>query len=496
MKISVISKVSRLFLVCCIPLLLSCTLRDKKPGVVITTPHTSAFDDDQTLPTPIAKEESPSSGATLPTKKTSGAIDFKLMHTVQECQHDGHQRTWCDGKVDTSRMAELSGLEKEIIDQLERTSANPAKARIFAAEFSFSDKPIQQKMCELGKKGVKIEIYLDRGSAGDIEFTKDPNCQLDPTKPNLVGRLLGGFTDFPDWRLHHNKTVYIDVGDGSEVNVNFSSGNLSRFGMSLHMDNWVMMKALPSSNISRATLCLFGGLRAADKKATELGMYSNGNDFDKDPAVMDTYQKTINSCYAKNKVVPMGDYEKALAQEGIAPFFTPNQGYYAVKALKAQIYRVIKKQSASTPQYIWIAIEHFSKGDIATALQEAGAAGVDVRIVMNSGTVTGATEVASDGQFYKEKLRNKKGIRVMFIETNPDAGGNGQQMHNKFAIFSGERVFSGAGHYTSSGLSTNFETLYLTQNANLTSQYKQYFEKLWAVAVDESYFPANLSEEH
>lgn len=416
----------------------------------------------------------------------SSGISFKLMHTVQDCNHEGHRKTWCDGKVDTARMVELSGLEAEIINQLDRASAQPEKARIYAAEFSFSAKNIQQKMCELGKKGVKIEVYLDRGSSADVEFTKDPNCQKDPAKPNLVGRLLGGFTDFPDWRLHHNKTVMVDPGDGSEWNINFSSGNLSKFGMSLHLDNWAMLKAPSSTNIARATNCLFDGLRAADKKATQVGMYKNGGDFSKDPIVLEVYKSTIGDCYTKNKVVPMKDYEKAIALEGVAPFFTPNDGSLALKALKDQIRRVIQNQQKS-PQYIWIAIQHFTKGDIAALLRQAVSVGVDVRIVMSSGTVSGASEVSNDGPFYQQNLKGT-GMKIKFIETNPNAGGNGQQMHNKFAIFNGERVFSGAGHYTSSGLVTNFETLYLTQSPELTQQYEEYFTKMWNDGVDEEYF--------
>ena len=413
-------------------------------------------------------------------------LTFDLLHTVQNCQHPGHQKTWCD-QDDIAPAVLASGLEQHINDQLDRALANPDHAHVYASEFSFSSRGIQTKMCALGKAGVAIEVYLDFGSSKDIAFTQDPNCQKDMAHPNLKGVLLGGFTKFPEWRLHHNKTVLIDAGDGTPLDIDFSSGNLSKFGTSLHMDHWVFIKAPGDSNLARATLCLFKGLEAASSKATEIGMYANGADFSKDPDVMQAYGATRDACYVSSQVIPMNDPEQAIALEGIAPFFTPNLGRQALETLKRE-FRSVIAQKQSGPAYLYIAIEHFSSQAIASLLNQAGTAGVDVRIIMNAGTVSGGTEVTSDGPFYEQNLHNDK-MQVRFIEVNPNAGGPGiaQQMHNKFAILNGKRVFSGAGHYTSSGLDGNFESLYLTESPELTAKYAAYFKELWDESVDAEY---------
>jgi phosphatidylserine/phosphatidylglycerophosphate/cardiolipin synthase-like enzyme len=368
--------------------------------------------------------------------------------------------------------------------------ANPTKSRVYAAEFSFSNKVIQKKICDLGKAGVKVFVVLDAGSASNLDFIKqDPQgCQKDKTHPNLQATLLGGFTDFPKWRLHHNKTVIVDAGDGSPYDIDFSSGNLSVFGTSLHMDHWVLMKVPAQTNLARAELCLFEGLKAADAEAKADGMYAHGGaDFDKDPAVTKAYSDARDACYAKNHVLAQKDYEKAISQDKIAPFYTPNNGGAAVSALKAQLNGIIAQaQSGKKGLYIYIAMEHFNRADIAALLNKAANAGVDVGIVFNSSTVTGTSEVEADKPFMEQNLNNPR-IKLRFVETNPQAGGNGQQMHNKFTILNGQRIFSGAGHFTGGGLNNNWETLYLSQSPELTAKYAKYFKTLWDQSVDKAY---------
>ena len=408
-------------------------------------------------------------------------LPFDLLHTVQNCQHTGHQKTWCDIS-DINASVQASGVEQRISDQLQRAAGNPSQSRILVSEFSFSDKTVQKKLCEMGKLGVSIVTYLDYGSSADAAFAGSADCQKDPAKPNFKISLLGGFTNFPDWRLHHNKTILVDAGDGSPYDIDFSSGNLSTFGTSLHMENWVFSQAPATSNFARATLCLFQGLAGANSKAVEVGMYTNGADFSKDPQVMQTYQATRDACYTASHVIPMSDPEQAVALEGVAPFFTPNDGQQALVTLEREFQKVISQQAAG-PAFIYIAIEHFSLQEIADILNQAGQQGVDVRIIMNAGTVSGGSEVSEDGPFYESNLKNAN-IQVRFIETNADVH---QQMHNKFAILNGKRIFSGAGHYTYTGLDSNFETLYLLESAELTRKYAAYFKELWDESVDESY---------
>src|SRR5437762_2098113 len=87
----------------------------------------------------------------LSTTAMAAGLSFDMGHTVQNCQHPGHPPTWCDGappSTDIKDSTTASGLEAKIVAQLDRALQNPAHAKVLAAEFSFSNKRIQSKICE------------------------------------------------------------------------------------------------------------------------------------------------------------------------------------------------------------------------------------------------------------------------------------------------------------------------------------------------------------
>jgi hypothetical protein len=301
------------------------------------------------------------------------------------------------------------------------------------------------------------------------------------------------------WRLHHNKTLVVDPGNGDYVNVNFSSGNLSAFGTSLHHDHWGMLTAPASSNLVKAHKCVFEGLAQADALATKVGMYSGGVKSQFDGQVADAYINGRDSCYKKNGVPQMGEpngIEAALANpnEGVAPIFSPNKFNEVLKTFTAEIRKVTqraKQASGSDRGYIYIAVQHFLNWQIAQALQDAAQAGVDVRIVFDDDLASNSGEVEGVLEFMESELK-PYGIKIRFIETNHFAGGNGQMMHNKFAILSNiqdpskTRTFSGAGQYTGAAMHDNWENFYLAQKPQFSKLYGNYFKKLWDVSVDEA----------
>src|SRR5690606_13620852 len=80
----------------------------------------------------------------------AGPIQFDLIHTKQECQHEGYQPTFCDGRVDQRDATDLSGMVENINAQIERAvnAPNPSRAYVYLAYFSFSNKLVHSKLCE------------------------------------------------------------------------------------------------------------------------------------------------------------------------------------------------------------------------------------------------------------------------------------------------------------------------------------------------------------
>jgi hypothetical protein len=413
-------------------------------------------------------------------------IEFDLMHTVQDCKHEGRQKTFCDAKTDSNAMTEKSGMVAKINAQLDRALLNKDKSEVFIAYFSMSNKRVHEKICELIAAGVKVEIFLDEGSSTNIsDLELNPKCANKDLK-SLTYTFLGGSTSGDSWRLHHNKFLYVNPGNGEKININFSSGNLSSFGTSLHLDHWVTMLAPENSNLSKAYQCVMQGLR----KARDL----KRNQVSSDSKIVSSYISGRDDCYKTKNVLAQNDVETAIKSEKIAPVFTPN--------LDSVAYNIFSKELSKIRDrgYIYIGIQHFLHYGIKKDLIAAAKSGVDVRIIMDDDVVAEKGEVTGVLDFLKDLQTSAPQIQVRYIETNHEAGGNGQMMHNKFALLNGVRVFSGAGHYTKAAMNNNWENFALTEVPELNKKYAQYFKELWNVSVDEKYvraqleFPENVSD--
>ena len=409
------------------------------------------------------------------------SISFELVETQPVCDHQGHQKTWCDAN-DVPASVAAAGLETRILAQLDQALREPTRSHVRIAMFSFSNKSVQAKLCQLGHAGVRVDIFVDFGSSKDVAFVNDINCQKNISQPTLVAKFLGGFNEFPDWRLHHNKTVVVDAGDNADLTVNFSSGNLSIFGTSIHMDHWVMMRAERESNLVKASLCLFESLTAANQKAEAIGMYIMAKpDFSKDPEVIATFQSNLLNCYQRDQLIPAQNWTTALAKEEIAPFFTPMKGNFAVRAIREQIDNVKAQFRRDGKASLAAASDHFTIKEIATRLVEAASLGVEVRVLLPSSVLSGSEGTIQDRIFYYRTFK-PSAVKVRFVEINEPGK---QHMHHKFLVFNGQRIFSGAGNFTNAGLTGNFESLYLTQNAALTAEYQKLFDELWSNSLDE-----------
>lgn len=425
-------------------------------------------DDEQ----PIGVKPTPE---TPTTPEQPGPITYNLMHTKPTCQIQGKASTFCE-LVNMTDMESKAGMVATISKQLDVALAHASTAHVYISYLSFSNMPVQKKLCELGQAGVAIEIVLDNGSRGQGDGLLKPECQKGA---NIKISYLGGLTASP-WRLHHNKFLIVDTGiDTQPITINFSSGNLSSFGTSLHLDHWVTLQASRESNVAKSHMCVISGLRAALQKADEVKMYEGGiANAAFDSVVADTYISSREECFKTSNVISTLDPEKALEQDGIAAVYSPNKNNEVYKTVHNEFAKITQLKAG----YIYIAIQHFLDRRVANDLLQAARAGVDVRIVMDDDVVRGEAEVVGVKEFLEETLFPEKRIQIRYIQTNSTIR---QMMHNKLTILNGQRVFSGAGHYTGAAMSKNWETFYLTANKGLTLQYMKYFDEIWNSSVDK-----------
>lgn len=452
--------------------------------------------DSSPKPVPAPKPShvpSPGGAPGLETVHYENRIQFGFMHTKQDCSVNDngvqHKSTYCL-PTDQQAMTELSGMVREINEQLDTTLNHISTAQVFIAYFSFSNSGVQRKICELSSKGVQIRVFLDGGSAGTIDrgIMANPSCLDRYGKLNVKLSYLGGKTDGGAggiWRLHHNKFLFIDLGDGSPVRVNFSSGNLSSYGTSLHLDHWVTMVAPADSNIVRAHRCVMQGLEAADQAQQTLGPISAQEG---DRIVAQSYISTRENCFDENQVQPRVNggstryqIQEVLEREQIAPLFSPNNDNYVAESFIRAI------RNLRNGDYLYIAIQHFLHGGVASALVDASNRGVDVRIIMEDGSLKGESEVPGVDKMIRSLQQRASGIQVRFAETNHNNGDRPAMMHNKLAILNGKMTFSGAGHYTNAALRNNWENFYFVTNRGVISSYAKYFKHLWEQSVDENY---------
>lgn len=400
--------------------------------------------------------------------------DLQLMHTKPVCAHEGKTPAWCTYN-DLIPSSDASGMVANISSQID-LAVNPATAKIFVAYFSFSNKPIFKKLCERAAAGVPIEFFLDSSYRSNQLAQDLIACGTqNNVRFHFIGKMDVSNPGGIIWRLHHNKFMIIDTGVATEpVKINFSSGNLSAYGTSLHFDHWVTVTADRTSNIYQTHRCVISSmLKAIDP---------DGDGINNDEDDPEAYRKSLDVCL---KAISSLRVEEAIAKETIAPLFSPNPKNEIANALVAEI-KKLKKGRA-----IRGAIQHFTHTAIARALSDACQRGVDVKMVMDDDVLSGESEVPGVKEFYNSYLANTC-INVRFMETNSPAF---QMMHNKFLILGETRVFAGAGHFTYSAMTKNYENFYLMQTPSIVQQYDGMFYSMWNISLDEKQALASLAKQ-
>ena len=118
-----------------------------------------------------------------------------------------------------------------------------------------------------------------------------------------------------------------------------------------------------------------------------------------------------------------------------------------------------------------IAVYSITQPDIVAAIESAHKRGVRVRIVSDA-------DQARDPHSEVSYLRS----RGISVRLSGGFRGRRSLMHNKFAVFDGNRIETGSFNWTTSANSYNYENAILISDPEVAGRYEKEFQHLWAQA--------------
>lgn len=334
---------------------------------------------------------------------------------------------------------------------------DPATTEIFFAYLSFSNRVIGAELCKaVQERNVKVTFVLDRGtslSAANALL----ECQPGNGDPNLKPRMeLRGHDATIGYA--HNKIFIINPRSESPRIV-FSSGNLSS-GVVLHHENWHFLRVPARTHFAKAHVCLMDGMLEHYRTKQEYSTY-------------------IKSCRDGAGVGEESD---------LKTFFVPGDGGRAGQHVKNGI---------RTATSLGIAAHRFSYSVLRRELAARFAAGSppEVKLIADddiwwAGHGAPPDSVPNTAQEYGfvQELQ-EGGMQVRYMETNNNAH---YLHHNKFIVFStpqGDAAFAGAGNFTGTAFTDNFENFYWITVPHIVEAMKQQHEHLWSLATPEQRLP-------
>lgn len=118
-----------------------------------------------------------------------------------------------------------------------------------------------------------------------------------------------------------------------------------------------------------------------------------------------------------------------------------------------------------------IAVYSITQPDLAAAIRSAHQRGVNVRIATD--------EEQSLDRHSEVGYLKSVGVSVRLSE---GFRGRRSSMHNKFAVFDGNRVETGSYNWTTSATSYNFENAIFIVDPKVAARYEEEFQHIWAQA--------------
>jgi hypothetical protein len=327
---------------------------------------------------------------------------------------------------------------------------------IFFAYLSLSNKVVVEEVCKAIKdRSVKVTFVLDSTTdltrANELLACEPGNG--DPAyKPKLLKR---GNIDGIGYA--HNKIFFINPNQGN-IKLAVSSGNMSS-GIVLHHENWLFIQPERDTYFTEAHRCLMKG---------QLDHYQS-------KAI---YQTFIKDCRKQITYQPETD---------IQVFFVPGEGNQATQVIESSI-----KESQS----IKLAAHRFGYSRLINALKrELDSNGpASLQMIFDDDTYWAGqgTPTGDNAAFeYTNAMSLKsRGAQVKWMETN-----HSEHLlhHNKFLIFnmpqgSGKKsaVFTGAGNFTGTAFSSNFENFYFIEMPSIVAAYNKQYDMMWSTLASDT----------
>ena len=316
--------------------------------------------------------------------------------------------------------------------------SQPDIKKVRLAYLTFSNPRVTAALCELLKKSIPVEIILDNSKASpSIEALHACNSQYLRFYPR--GNSAGiGFA--------HNKLTFIERTHSSDLQLVISSGNMTS-GTILQHENWHFVQLPQQTHFAALHECLWESLVNSGQSARE-------------------FKLAMHRCRLNIDYPP---------EKGLQSYFIPGDSKVMLTELEKQLQK---------SDWIVGASHRFNGQLIKNLLGKMLEQQKSVRMIFDD-DIYWAHKTRKDFGLnqYMESLvvqeLIKKNLEVKYVQTNHQ---DYLLQHNKFLVWGQQEatgVFVGAGNFTNSAFTKNFENFYIITLPEVVQALKNYHDHLW-----------------
>jgi hypothetical protein len=384
-------------------------------------------------------------------KKYSYPADQEVLSNAGERLTHKPENVFCAPSDADASGARESSPQKKLLDWIKDSETK----EIFFTYLSFSNKVVAAELCKaVQERNVKITMVLDRETdlaAANQVLACQPGNGDASLKPRLELRGHDATIGYA-----HNKVFMINPRS-AKPRIVFSSGNLTS-GVVLHHENWHFLRVDASTHFAKAHVCMIDGMLEHYRTKRE-------------------YTDFIKTCRDNAGIGEESD---------LKTFFVPGDGGRAGKEIQNGI-----RQST----FIGINAHRFSYKMLRTELEARLSSGTPPTVQLTvdddiwwAGHGTENLPNTSDEYAIVQPLADK-GVQVRYLETNQ---GRGYLHHNKFIVFDtpqGDAVFAGAGNFTGTAFTDNFENFYFITIPHVVEAMKAQQQHLFELGTTQENLP-------
>lgn len=374
------------------------------------------------------------------------AQSFDIRFTNPQCAvyGDKPRNSFCTRSDLPKALANSEGPFQKIVELIR----SPANKKITVATMTFSHRDIAKELCQAKKNGVKVEVLLDSGAdlttANEMEkcgvsIIKVGTDENDDQSVDLPER--------QDRDLHHNK--FLLVQQPTKTVLIFATANFSNPGLSINHETWSFVTGKSNSQFVNEHLCLIAGLKEYKNKRSQ-------------------FKQNLDKCR-------------------VSPDQTADIESLFVPADSSKLVKLIESAIAGSSRVLMMS-NRYSFDRVTKAF--AASKSKDNRAVFDDdlywGGIQPTADYVNEAVDAKKVLQLEKLIQVRFMETSFGAA---QKMHNKFIVLD-SMVIVGAGNFTFSGMTSNFENFYVIREPKTVEYFKNQFEYLWNISTERKKMPS------